>query len=83
VITLSGLWLILRILCRGSKNKIFQLSFEDIETAFYFGHPAETEYRLHELQVRCYLQMGKTLEAQVRVNFINVIWGAFELIDLC
>jgi hypothetical protein len=42
--------------------------FLDIETAFYFGHPVETEYRLHELQVRCFLQTGKTLEAQVSIS---------------
>jgi hypothetical protein len=37
----------------------------DIETAFYFGHPEETDYRLYEVQLRCYLEMGRKFEAQV------------------
>jgi hypothetical protein len=36
----------------------------DLETAFYFGHPREADYRLFELQCRCYLQRGQSHEAQ-------------------
>ena len=53
----------------------------DIETAFYFGHPENTDYRLYELQCRCFMEMGRALDAQVNfTKFSPKLAGAVVVV---